>query len=646
MIIIPENYEELEISSNVKIIINLLKMKLNDENYLFISTNPTGIQEVPLILINQKFGIVCLNIDENKPSNFPGFLTFIESNIWDKQEVIFEEKLKREKFLLNNDLELKFNVDWLYIFPNLNKTSDIDNLHSNKNILFKEDIFKVIGNIEHYLAQELGELQNEITRNERDIIGFVIAPHYYIPQSINYLKNELEANTKRINPEELGSNLELREVKVLSLDKEQVKIINRMNYGNHLLLACAGSGKSALLIAKAFRFASIYKDKNVLILCFNNNLADYYRWRIEVAGLTTRNITCYTFHSLLWKLLKDINMTSKLNQKNSDFYFENLFNLVVKNFNEGKILPQYDAIFIDEIQIFKREWYKFSYNLLKSKEKDKHLFIIAGDKSQNVNDNMEKGLAPWQIDDHEYPSYQSNTIRIEMNYRNSIQINNYINNFVTIVKQYLIDIGFDITKREDLFLRGIATREGEKPSIIKSDRRKEVNEIFNIIDNLNNIKNVPLSEIAILIPQRKYTPSKYFILTWLQNEFSKRNMEYTLLINEENNFISYGERKGVIICTIESALGLDFEAVILCGLFPLGLYEKSYKLEYFDDKSLEVEELLIRKEKFYKNINQLYTAMTRAKNFLYVILSQTTENIYNDILITSQAGGQKDDIKR
>lgn len=76
---------------------------------------------------------------------------------------------------------------------------------------------------------------------------------------------------------------------------------------------------------------------------------------------------------------------------------------------------------------------------------------------------------------------------------------------------------------------------------------------------------------------------------------------------------------------------MDFRAVILAGLRPLGTYEKVRVASDLED--VPEDKLLERQEGFKKNINFLYTGCTRAKDELTIILSAPKgESIYMDLL--------------
>jgi superfamily I DNA/RNA helicase len=97
----------------------------------------------------------------------------------------------------------------------------------------------------------------------------------------------------------------------------------------------------------------------------------------------------------------------------------------------------------------------------------------------------------------------------------------------------------------------------------------------------------------------------------------------------------YGSRRGVAIVTIEGALGLDFTAVVLAGLYNLGAHDK---VETENDlKNSKQDSYQKKMEAFKKNVNTLYTGCTRAKDELIIILPKPPEkNMFLDLLRDSK----------
>ncbi|HOL22738.1 MAG TPA: hypothetical protein PLQ41_07810, partial [bacterium] len=232
------------------------------------------------------------------------------------------------------------------------------------------------------------------------------------------------------------------------------------------------------------------------------------------------------------------------------------------------------------------------------------------------------------------PKYTGRSIRIEKNYRNTIQINSFVDRFTQNAKVYFRKLGIDMEMNEDLFLRGKAFRNGPKPEVILTDRFNEAQEVINKVLYLKEERNIPLSEIAVLFYYRQYVPESYYIYKWLKDKLNIYYLEYSELISTDESYgVLYGDRRGLSLCTIESSFGLDFQAIIICGLKPLGAYYKTKNISTF---SGDIEELEQYKEDFYKNINTLYTACTRARDYLYIILTEDRDkSIYSRLLLDS-----------
>ena len=122
-----------------------------------------------------------------------------------------------------------------------------------------------------------------------------------------------------------------------------------------------------------------------------------------------------TFHTLCKRLLEKNGFTAQYGD------FDGWVLSAIDKVNQGKIQDRYYGIFIDEVQAFEPEWYKFCFNLLENKNTKDHIFVICGDKTQRLDKLKKRGQAPWQVGEG-YPSYRggNKNIRIEKNYRNCI----------------------------------------------------------------------------------------------------------------------------------------------------------------------------------------------------------------------------------
>lgn len=558
-------------------------------------------------------------------------------------------RLEESRYLTTRDKVLKYALNICFVIPTVDFASVESTLSPDEkkfckeHIVFKEDIQslrkagpgQLVG-----LLPPADKVSEEVVNN----IFQRLCPEITIPKK--YILDEHERITGRDGLLEETD----RAVQSYRLDDRQINFVNKISKGNQLILACAGSGKSVLLISKCFKLASLNPNEEFLITCFNRNLFKYYEWAIAQAGFRNKNVRCMSFYSLCYHLLESNGLpipTSRGWKNSEEEHYSRVFEAVNNALASNRIKERFYGIFIDEVQIFKPEWYRFCFNLLKSKNAEDHFFVIAGDKSQDIKNNIKQGKAPWQGGGASYPEYRGKTLPIEINYRNSKPINDAIDRFVDGAKEVGTEIGVDLTSDPELFLRGTSYRPGNSPRLIELQQYSNNGESYAICDEIKRLLAEGLSEvdIAVIVYNRRspYTTpgwetKHYELLSGIRRYFYKEGWEQpAILIRGESEGATYGSRRGVTIATIEGSLGLDFRAVILAGLRPLGTYEKARTIRDFH--GLTQEQLVAKKEAFKKNINFIYTGCTRAKDELSIVLSERRGNsIYMD-LIRDTIGG-------
>jgi superfamily I DNA/RNA helicase len=230
-------------------------------------------------------------------------------------------------------------------------------------------------------------------------------------------------------------------------------------------------------------------------------------------------------------------------------------------------------------------------------------------------------------------------MRIEKNYRNTIQINNLMENYINISKDYIKDFNISLENEEESFLLGTAFRDNCEPNIIITDRMSCIDEIIKEIKYLKEDKKVPLNRIAVIFPYRQYRPLTYYFMTWLENKLKEEFIDYFPLITSPDGGlpVHYGNNKGVALTTIEASLGLDFDAVILSGLLPMGTYHKSKYVNHIVNRNENNEDI---EQDFVENVNKIYTACTRARDYLTIILEEDeSTSLYSKMILESATGG-------
>lgn len=647
----PEKYDKLELSMTEKSFLRTIDRAYAKEEmaYYVLHINPrkkdvgNGLPELFNMFVYKNGIILFRFFGTDTTSVAMASITALgNSMVYSTLENDIVDRLEESNYLVNQNGKLQFSLSICFVFPNIDRTK-ISSLvlpefgqFINKHCLFADDITAIrkegCGRIDNLL-----EAGNQIEEDDVNFIFQRLCPEITIPRK--FILDD-HASIDGIDKKLVETD---RAVLSYRLDKWQIDVVNKINKGNQLILACAGSGKSVLLISKCFKLASLNPAEGFLLTCYNRNLNNYYQWAISQAGFAERNVKCTTFFGLCKQLLEDNSISLPTMRAGEEKeYYDRLFAKANEALASGHIKQRFYGIFIDEVQVFKPEWYRFCYNLLKSKNDEDHYFVIAGDKSQDIKNNIRQGKAPWQGGGAAYPEYRGKTLPIETNYRNSKPINDAIDRYVVRAKILGQEVGVDLISDPELFLRGTAYREGNNPKLVELtdySNEGEATAICHEIENLIENKGLSEVDIAVILYNKgtKYTPAgwktkHYTLLPYIKSFFYKKGWESpAILMSGESEGSTYGSRRGVTIASIEGSLGLDFSAVILAGLRPLGTHERVRTIDDF--KSASEEKLSEKKEAFIKNINFLYTGCTRAKDELTIILSEKKgRSMYLDLL--------------
>ena len=410
-----------------------------------------------------------------------------------------------------------------------------------------------------------------------------------------------------------------QELKTFLLDEYQVGLVNEMGKGHRVILANPGAGKSVLLLSKAFKYASMYKQSKVLLTCFNANLADLYNLKLACADFgSNNNLYIMTLHKLVKKLYSDYLHQNLAGNIATDEEIEKCIALV----RNGTIKVRFKAIFVDEVQIFEPLYLELCYYLLE--DTDDRLFLMAGDLNQAVRKMSRKGDAPWKRIRDVKLDFKGRVRYIEKNYRNTKEIAEYIKNMLTKMNARLTMLGM-INSMEYEYN---SFKVGEQPSLAlnvkKGISRMDIQkEVIAAVEEISTKYKIPYSDIAILFPYRQHQSFRYYILNWIENGLKDEFIPYTLIINTGNTPFGHtriANTNGVILSTIDSALGLDFRAVILAGLYPYNYVFNEDGTSHAINSWAEIKAMNSElQSQIQSQLRALYTSCSRAREVLYVL---------------------------
>lgn len=649
MEILPSEYQQLELQRSEKMFVRYAE-SCDEYGYVFLNTNAAMIQNEKQHIVVLQDGLIMLKFFEafEDAKMFPIVMNTYFDGVYVDTLKIVQDKITTNVALSDASGKTKIRMSYILVFPNLSR-SDIDTslLSMPKNFfeygcLFKEDFSELKKDFKGVLVNCLVHKEQDLSDSvliidDKNINSILqrIAPEYTI---IRVCGVENTETYKGVDDELLVVTPDDVAVRAYRLEKEQINIVNSIVKGNQLILACAGSGKSVILIAKCFKAARMNPDKKFLITCKSKQLMNLYTWYIDRAGLKERNVECMTFHKLCKRLAN-----------NNKFVLGDIStwaDTIANRLNQNKIQDRYYGIFIDEVQLFEQEWYKICFNLLENRDSDEHLFVICGDKTQEIKNKQKHGKAPWNAGEG-YPNYRGGhkSIRIEKNYRNCIEINNYINRYAAYAKKILKLVSEKDFNDPDLFLRGKAVKNGVGTFVKTLNRytaKEEASVVVEAVREAHDIYKIPYDEIAVVTYYRTYNRKMedwdgkgYNIERQVLIGLMEHNIPRCEMYSDSQNAVRYGNNDGVALISFDSVLGLDFRAVIVCGLKPLGDYDGTKFITEDDLEDTELDDET--KDNIRKNISLLYVACTRARELLYIVQPEKRieNSLYMDLVVNS-----------
>ncbi len=590
-------------------------------------------KKIGIILFLNLFNVEELNTDD------------VIDDVIDQYE-LFEKRMKEDLSKLNFENNLKPELTIYVYFPQLEPNYFdgglvVDKLTDNISYLKKHSTDNLIGRMDS--TNRIKAFFNNIPNNENNKL---------IEEENNYIKiltlftNETSLDMTQaldFNNQNLEISLMLRR---FALDEDQVAKIENNNSENRLILSQAGTGKSVILFSKAQRMAILNPNKRFLIIAYNKYLVDEYNAKKHFQNLKNNQLDILTFD----KLLKD--------NYNGEYDFDRRDEIFIEILSSINNIKKYSGIYVDEVQLFKKEWLNFLYNLLESKEKEKYTFVLAGDINQSVN---KRGQTPWRNTD--IPSFTGRRISLNKLYRATEDINNFskelAKNIYTVFhrRKYEItadlkDEGYELEAREDnelLDLRDLelndvvffetsqnVTFDHERNRTLVEDRYDDiVKKIIEIRDS-----GVDLREMVILFPFAKLFDIEYIkiikeklnkeeidVFVSLEDETNEENNNY----NGNRNWLSYNDIKSALsLVSVGKVTGIDFSHVMVIGLDSYGTSID------FKEKETQLDDDSLDEETFREHISKLYVQMTRARRKLYIEVPNSfprgQNNIYKKII--------------
>lgn len=202
--------------------------------------------------------------------------------------------------------------------------------------------------------------------------------------------DELYTSFKRF----LSPPLHLKENgKNISYSRRQIEIIHSQNRQQRIK-GVVGSGKTTILAARAVQAYKRTKGR-ILILTYNITLKNYIHDKINQVReeFPWSSFTILNYHTFINNELNNLGIDVSVPEGFNEFtieqkekFFENSYYSNKKIFQDNlEVIVPYDAIFIDEIQDYKRPWMEIIKEFFLVKDGE---YVLFGDVKQNIYNNL------------------------------------------------------------------------------------------------------------------------------------------------------------------------------------------------------------------------------------------------------------------
>ncbi|NEZ65150.1 DNA helicase II [Leptolyngbyaceae cyanobacterium CCMR0082] len=430
-----------------------------------------------------------------------------------------------------------------------------------------------------------------LTAEQIDRIRYHIFPEIRLSVYTHITETEKKQSDKAQKPPDL--------IRVMDLQQEQ--LARSLGDGHRIIHGVAGSGKTMILLYRC-RYLAENTTKPILVLCYNRTLASYLQAELH----NTHQVTICSIHKWCYELIQEYKIPiphSKKFSNNKSAYCNALVTCVLRRLETGHIpTGQYGAVLVDEGHDFKADWYKLVVQMV---DPITNSLLVLYDDAQSIYG--ETGQKHFSFRSVGIQARGRTTI-LRINYRNTVEILSLANTFA-----HNLLCARD-NKDEDqpiLVQPETAGRHGPKPTII--DFPSFDTEVDYLIDQLQELKAQGRNwyEIA-LIYRGNFSYGDSFVAQILVKRMEKAGIPVNWISNSQNNLPYDPTKNSVTLVTMHSSKGLEFSAVLLCGLG--FMYENEANLA--------------------QEVRLLYVAITRATEQL--VITGTSQSVFMNRLKQAQ----------
>jgi len=390
---------------------------------------------------------------------------------------------------------------------------------------------------------------------------------------------------------------DLGEDAVKVMDRRQEAVAKTLGSGHRVIRGVAGSGKTLILVHRARLLAELFPAAKVLVTCYTRSLAAELNAQLPPSAYP--NVEVVNLDKLMAKAMRQ----AKVRHPGYNDGSVPVANAALEAIRKSRGL-RYEAVLVDEAQDFDTEALQFCVELLDEDDPDDQDLIIVADSAQNIfRKNFRWKDAGIRA--------QGRTRILRVNYRNTREILEFAHAFLMADPSLSLDDIPDADDEAAIVPPESAERSGPQPELsLAANPEAEVAEVVRLVGELYR-PSLPARSIAVLYGGRTDgEPSRGPMVAKALSDTGLDTFWVTDPKAKDNRDHAGDTDAAIVVSTIQSAKGLEFPAVVLCGLSGR-------------DDSTTTRKLL-------------YVGMTRSTVQLHVVT--TSDNQFADDLRQAQSG--------
>lgn len=332
------------------------------------------------------------------------------------------------------------------------------------------------------------------------------------------------------------------------MDRRQEAFAKGLGSGHRVIRGVAGSGKTLILVYRARLLAKLFPSEPILVTCYTKALASVLQAQLAQCP----NVEVTNIDSLMSRAIR----SAGLEHPGYGHDAEAVSTLAVRA-HELRPPETYRAVMVDEAQDLDTDALRFCAELARVDSRGDSELLVVADSAQNIFRRQfnwsDAGIKA-----------QGRTSILRKNYRNTREILAFAHEFLTADGAITTEEVPDLEDALTIITADAAERSGPRPALeVVPDIDAEIERVVSEVVRRYS-PDLAARSIAVLMTDHSHCDrgervvdglrSHDLPVFWVTDPSERDNKSRTGIVDEP-----------IVVSTVHSAKGLEFDTVIMCG---------------------------------------------------------------------------------